>query len=319
MKKMSRKIDDRTYLSYLLQSLNVDDLKQICRDFQIKGYSKFTKVKLIEFILDSLAEEEMSELLKLKELEIVSKTIQLAFDKINGKDRESISGIKIVNPKVHEVELTFKGFNWEVTSFLSITDENIDNPERDCDCRIGSNMGLCNHFWVGFIFSLKQDYFKLKDWNLTVLPKDFEKKIESIILTTQSVKEGKGQKSESIKLVGEDSEDLQFIDLVNKSITVYEGEITVMEKKQQDFQGNITVYYIVSLKKVKIGPRIQKKSDFKEDDIKIIDSLSIRISERLHDANDLKKGVKLSANGKLTKDNFLKMFIVKNIRKIEKL
>jgi len=55
-----------------------------------------------------------------KELEIVSKSIEVAFNKINGDDRESISGIKIVNPKEHEVELTFKGFNWEVSSFLSI-------------------------------------------------------------------------------------------------------------------------------------------------------------------------------------------------------
>ena len=315
---MSRKIDDRTYLGYLLQSLNVNELKQICRDFEIKGFSKLKKSELVEFILDSLAEEEMSELLNQKELEIVSKPIDLAFDKINGQDRESISGIKIVNPKEHEVELTFKGFNWEVTSFLSITDENIENPERDCDCRIGSNMGLCNHFWVGFIFSLKQDYFKLKDWNLTVLPKDFEKRVKSIVLTSQSVMEGKDQKSEAIKLVGEDSEDLQFIDLVDKSITVYEGEITVMEKKQQDFQGNITIYYIVSLKNVKIGPRIQKKSEFNEEDIKIVNNLNIRISEKLYDENDLKKGIILSANGKLMKDNLLKMYIVKNIRKIEK-
>lgn len=316
---MSRKIEDRTYLSYLLQSLNVDDLKQICRDFQIKGFSRFTKVKLIEFILDSIADEEMSELLNQKELEIISKSIELAFDKINGKDRESISNIKIVNPKEHEVELTFKGFNWEVTSFLSITDKNIENPERDCDCRIGSNMGLCNHFWVGVISSLKQDYFKLKDWTLTVLPKDFEKRLGTIVATSQSVKEEKGQDIEYLKLVGKTSEDFQAIQFVDKSITVYEGEITVMEKKQQDFQGNITVYYIVSLKNVKIGPRIQKKSDFKEEDLKIVDNLNIRISEKLHDENDLKKGVKLNANGKLTKDNFLKMYIVKNIRKIEKI
>jgi len=316
---MSRKIEERTYLSYLLQSLNVDDLKQICRDFQIKGYSRFTKVKLIEFILDSIADEEMSELLNQKELEIVSKSIEVAFDKINGDDRESISGIKIVNPKEHEVELTFKGFNWESTSFLSITDKNIDNPERDCDCRIGSNMGLCNHFWVGVISSLKQDYFKLKDWTLTILPKDFKKRVESIESTTQSVKEKNGQDIEYIKLVGKTSDDFQAIHFVDKSITVYEGEITVLEKKQQDFQGNITVYYIVSLKKVKIGPRIKKKSDFKEEDIKIIDDLNLRISEKLHNENDLKKGVKLSANGKLMKDNFLKMYIVKNIRKIEKI
>ena len=95
---MKRKIDDKTYLNYLLQSLNVNELKQICRDFEIKGFSKLTKAKLIEFILDSLAEEEIKDLLKEKELEIISKEIDLALSKINGEDRESIDAIKIVSP-----------------------------------------------------------------------------------------------------------------------------------------------------------------------------------------------------------------------------
>jgi hypothetical protein len=313
---MKRKIDDKTYMNYLLQSLNVNELKQICRDFEIKGYSKLTKAKLIEFILDSLAEEEIKNLLNEKELEIISKEIDLALSKINGEDRESIESIKIVNPDLHEIEITFKGWNWEVTSFLSITKKNIDNPERDCDCRIGSNMGLCNHFWVGFIFSLKEGYFKLKDWTLTVLPKDFEKQMEAIVLKST---EEKGGEPEDLMLLGEGTEDLQFIDFIERSITVYEGKITNLEKKEQDFQGYITVYYIVSLKNVKLGPRIQKQSEFNEEDIKVVDALNLRISERLHDENELKPGDKISANGKLTKDNFLKMYIVKNIRKIEKL
>jgi hypothetical protein len=120
-------------------------------------------------------------------------------------------------------------------------------------------------------------------------------------------------------LLGEGTEDLQFIDFIERSITVYEGKITNLEKKEQDFQGYITVYYIVSLKNVKLGPRIQKQSEFNEEDIKVVDALNLRISERLHDENELKPGDKISANGKLTKDNFLKMYIVKNIRKIEKL
>jgi hypothetical protein len=316
---MKRGIDDKTYLDYLLQSLNVTELKQICKDFKLVGYSKLKKLELIEFILDSLAEEELAELLKQHELEIVSKEIDLAIKKINGEDRETIESIKIVNPDNHEVELTFKGFNWEITSFLSITNKNIDNPERDCDCRIGSNMGFCNHFWVGFIFSLKQEYFTLKDWNLTALPKDFEKRIQSIELRGESPGEEEGEKIEAMRLVNKSSEDFQFMELVNSSITVYEGEITNLEKKEQDFQGNITIYYLTSLKNVKIGPRIQKQSEFKEENIKSVDTLNLRLSEKLHDDNNLKSGDKISANGKLTRDNFLRMYIVKNIRKIEKL
>ena len=224
-----------------------------------------------------------------------------------------------MNPETHEIETNFKGFNWEIKSYLSITKNNIDNPERDCDCRIGSNMGFCNHFWVGFIFSLKEGYFNIKDWSLTVLPKNFEKRIESIVLSEKSISEEGGEKKEKMRLVDKGSEDFQFMELVDNSITIYEGEITNLEKKEQDFQGNITIYYITSLKNVKLGPRIQKQSEFKEEDIKEVDTLNIRISEKLYDENNLKPGEKVSANGKLERDNFLRMYIVKNIRKIEKL
>ncbi len=315
---MKRQIDDRTYLNYLLQSLNVNDLKHLCRDFEIKGFSKLKKLELIDSILDSLAKEEYEELLKQKELEIISSEINLAIKKIKGEDRESLIEVKVVNPDEHEIELFFKGWNWENTSFLSITPNNINNPERDCDCRIGSNMGFCSHFWVGFIFSLKQNYFKLKDWTLTILPEDFEKKIGTIVLTSKLATEKGAEGAETISLVEEGSEDYQYSEYIDKSITIYEGEITKLEKKQQEFQGNITTYYLLTLKDVKIGPRVEKKSDFKEEEITIVDSINLRISERLHDENDLKIGDKLGANGKLTKDNFLKMYIVKNIRKIQK-
>ncbi len=87
---MKRKIDNRKYLNYLLQSLSVDDLKQVCRDFEIKGYSKLKKSDLAEFILDSLSEEELEDLIKQKELDIISDGVNLAFKKINGEDRENI-------------------------------------------------------------------------------------------------------------------------------------------------------------------------------------------------------------------------------------
>ncbi|TFG07032.1 MAG: hypothetical protein EU539_06050 [Promethearchaeota archaeon] len=312
---MKRKVDDKAYLNYLLQSLNVKELKGICKEFEIKGYSRLVKAELIDFILDSLANEELTVLLKDKELEIVSKEIELALNKINGQDRESIESIKIVNPDRHEVEINFKGWNWDVTSYLAIRDDNIDDPERDCDCRVGSNLGFCNHFWVGFIFSLKQEYFKLEDWNLTRLPEDFEKNIESIILSATE----EDDEEEGIKMLDKESEDFQFLEFEDQSITVHEGEIASLEKKEQEFQEYITVYYLAELKNAKFGPRIAKKSEFDEDKVKNVDKLNLRISEKLHDENDLQVGDKVTANGKLTKDNFLKMYIVKNIRKIEKI
>ncbi len=303
-----RKIDDRTYLSYLLQSFNIEKLKNTCKEFGIKGYSKFKKKGLVEFLLDSLAEEEISSLIKEKELDLISGGIQSAVELIKGTTRESIKDIKIINPNDHEVELEFKGMNWETTSFLSITTNNIENPERDCDCRIGSEMGFCVHFWVGFIFSLKQDYFKLSDWNLTVLPDNFDWIIRNIKISAPNT---------PLRLTDVSSDGSQFLDLEGKSISIYEGEIANIERREQVFQEITTIYHLISLTNVRIGPRPQKKSDYKEEDIIETDELTIRISEKLHDENDFKIGDKIKVNGKLTRDNFLRLYIVKNIRKIE--
>ena len=304
-----RKIDERTYLSYIIQSYNIEKLKNICKEFGIKGYSKFKKKELIDYLLDSLSEEEISSFIKEKELDIISDGIQSAIGKIKGTDRESIKNIEIVNPNNHEVEFVFKGMNWETKSFLSITTDNMGNPERDCDCRIGAEMGFCGHFWVGFIFSLKQDYFKLSDWNLTGLPDNFDKIIKNIKISAPD-------SNTPIKLIDESSDGSTFLNLEGKSITIYEGEIDKIEQKEQVFQENITIYYLISLTSVKIGPRLQKKSDYKEGDIIEADELAIRISKKLHEENDLKIGDMISVNGKLTRDNFLRLYIVKNVRKI---
>ncbi len=314
---MNREIDDRNYLNFLLQFLNVDDLKQICRDFEIKGYSKFKKSELIDFILDSLAEEEFKEFLQKKEIDIITDGINLALKKINGENRESVAEIKIVNPEDHEIELLFKGFNWEVQSYLSITPKNIHNPERDCDCRIGSNMGFCSHFWVGFIYSLKQDWFKLKDWSLTILPNNFEEKIKSIKLVDGQLGE-KGEKiKESAVLIDESSSGAKLMGHLDSSITVYECEITEIVERESEFQGNVTRFFMVSLKDVKFGPKLKKASDFREEDTENVENLKVRISEKLQSENSLKKGDKVSFNGKLVKDNFWG-YVIKNVRKISR-
>ena len=291
---MNREIDDKTYLKYLLQSLNADDLKQVCRDFEIKGFSKFKKSELIDFVLDSLAEEELKDFLKQKEGDIISNEINIAMKKINGEDRESITDIKVINDKNHEIELQFKGFNWKSSSYLSITPNNINDPERDCDCRVGSNMGFCNHYWVGFIYSLKKNYFKLSDWKLTSLPKDFGKNVENIV-----IKNG--------KLINEGSPSSLLAK--HTRITIYDAEITDIEEKEDDFQGNITTYYLITLKDIEFGPQLKKKSDYRKEDIEKLDELKIRVSENLFSKEKLKIGNTISCNGGVNKDRVLGMML----------
>ena len=319
MKTLSKKLDDKIYLNYLLQSLNINDLKQICRDFELKGYSRIKKTELVDFILDSLAEEELKELVEQKELEIISNEIQTAIKIINGSYRETISAIKIVNEKNHEIELLFKGFNWEVSSYLSITPENIDDPERDCDCRIGSNNGFCSHFWVGLIFSLKHNYFKLSDWKLTVLPKDFEKKIATIKISTTATSGDKIKGSgKAVGMVDESSTDYQLLKYLNSRITVYKGEITEILERESDFQGNVTIYYIVSLKDVKIGPQLKKDKDYREEDTIKVNELKIRVSDNAYEKVEFKVGDKITCSGGVNKDNFWGL-ILKRVTKLSKI
>ncbi len=311
---MSRKISDEVYLKYLLLSLNKDELKEICRSFNIKGFSKFGKEDLTNFLIDSLAEEEVAELLKEREMDIISREIDRAFNIIRGDERESVQNIKIINPKEHEIEIKFKGFRWTNELYLSIKDTNIFDPERICECRIGSAGGFCPHFWVGFIVSLKKGFFDLKIWTTTKIPKDFKEQLKNIQISTIS----KDKSIEQLRIFDVTSDDVRLLKFLNSRITIYDGTVTDLEFKEDDFQGNITRYYIATLKNGKLGPQIKKKSDFNENQLEEFEEIKARISEKKHIGANLKVGDIISLNGSLTKDNFLDALVLKRVTKIQK-
>jgi hypothetical protein len=312
---MKREIEDRKYLRYLLQSLNKDDIKQICRDYAIRGYSKYNKVDLIEFVLDSLAMEEIQKVINEKEEQIISKEFNTALDIINGKARESLEKISIVNPDRNEIELSFKGFNWTVGSFLSITKNNIENPMRDCDCRSGSNMGLCEHFWVGFIFSLKKGFFDLSEWSLTPFPEKFKERIDSITISFQD-EEQESKEEQTAILIDENSDTSQLMEYIGSRITVLESEIDEVLKQESEFQEIITVYYVLKVKNAKFVPQVDKKSDVEDEEIVEVESLNIRISENAYETIKPQEGDKFGCNGAVNRDNFWG-FILKRATKYE--
>ena len=163
-------IENSLYLKYLLQSYNIPKLKEICKEYEIKGYSKLKKQELISFIIDNLSEEEIQEYIHAYEQKIIDSEFEIGLSIIRTYRPEEPLSLKVINKELSEIETTYKGKNWVTTSFLSINATNINNPERDCDCTTGANMGFCPHFWCNWLFSYRKGYFKLSEWTLTPFP-----------------------------------------------------------------------------------------------------------------------------------------------------
>lgn len=172
-----RKISIIKYLKYLLNSLETSELKEICTNYNMQC-SKLDRNSLIKLIRSSLTDEEERDVINDKEMTFIPEAIKKAFKLLENKQSE-INEIKVVDADTNEVEFRFKG---RPLFYISITPDNIDNPDRDCNCSIGSSMGFCNHFWVGVLYSLKQGYFDASDWTLTPLPDDLMDDIKQLKL-----------------------------------------------------------------------------------------------------------------------------------------
>ncbi len=202
---------------------------------------------------------------------------------INSSLGNTFKGFRIVNANTHEVEMDFEWYKDPSTAFISIDDKDINNPEFDCDCSLGGSGGLCGHFWLGFIFSLKKGYFKLSQWKLTYLPDNFEEKIKGIEITTT--------KSGYFQLIDKSSPEFSLQKYIDGDISITEGEVLKYDKKSYEYQGTTTNYYLVTLKNVLVGSEK-------------IPELKIRLSDKIFEANALTIGDTLETKGKLVKDKF---------------
>ncbi|MBD3195903.1 MAG: hypothetical protein GF317_12650, partial [Candidatus Lokiarchaeota archaeon] len=293
-----RKITDKQYLNYMLQSLSVKEIKKICRDYNVRGYSRFNRQGLINFTIQSLAEEEQREKIGELSLQTVAKNIDLAMKIINYNHTESIEHIEIVNSSNNDIEILFKGFNWETKSFLSFNKHNIDDPTRDCDCRIGRNMGFCSHFWVGFIYSLKKGYFNLSDWTLTPLIVGFEKKIEKFeIIKLPSGKETLANKEYSLGFL---------LNHLGKKVLIHQASLSEFNRREYEWNGKTIVYYLNEITNVKIS------STDKKDDVHHLDRLLVRFSDKTYKRFKLKTVKKINLSGIIQNDSYLGIML-KNV------
>ena len=78
--KIRRKINDKDYIHKLLNFKTKAHLNQICRDYKIKGFSKYSKSELVDFVHNSLTEEQLKIIFELPENLIYTKDINSVID-----------------------------------------------------------------------------------------------------------------------------------------------------------------------------------------------------------------------------------------------
>lgn len=78
--KIRRKVNDKEYIYKLLDLKTNKQLRQICRDYKIRGFSKHGKTELVNFVLNSLTEEQMEEVFEIQVTLIFTETVKSSLD-----------------------------------------------------------------------------------------------------------------------------------------------------------------------------------------------------------------------------------------------
>jgi len=175
-----REVKSRVFLKYLLQSLTINEMNGICKLHKIKGYSVFIREKLIELIIKSLSEFQVRDLIRKYEVEIISRTMKHAlFTMLNLGKKDDINKIRVTMLDSNKIRIIYT--KWDKTQIKHITDfSSMEDPLRVCECKEGKNGGFCAHSWYGVFFAFKRNIIKIADWNLTLLPKNLEKILQSV-------------------------------------------------------------------------------------------------------------------------------------------
>ncbi|MGV9172476.1 MAG: hypothetical protein ACOC35_07905 [Promethearchaeia archaeon] len=173
-----RQIDERTYLGYLLESFTVKKMHGLCKVYQLRGYSKYIRADLINFIQMSPSRVKVREIIYSIESKVIFPGIRKAVTHI--KQMRDMNEIQIQMPVKGQLSIEIHKKRKVMESRIKFTRNTLKDPERTCHCKVGGNQGFCSHFWYGFIFALKMKLFPLQDWTLTSLPKKLKSALSNI-------------------------------------------------------------------------------------------------------------------------------------------
>jgi hypothetical protein len=129
------------------------------KESMIRGYSKFKKDELIDFILSSLADEEKQNILANIQESYIDELFKIAKDYIEGNaEREKLQTIK---PLKNGLKLEFKGWQWENETVIELSKDNT-MTYYNCSCRTGQMGGFCPHLFTGILTLINDEKFNLE-------------------------------------------------------------------------------------------------------------------------------------------------------------
>ncbi|MFX0021805.1 MAG: hypothetical protein ACFE9S_05730 [Candidatus Hermodarchaeota archaeon] len=160
---------------YLLAFSN-QYLKDFCKTYKIKGFSKLNKEEIIDLILNSISKTDFDSFLQdIEEKSLISiiSLVPKYFLKENPTKLDNLSFDK----KNNLLRLNFKGFRWEIATQIHFHNL-IANKEPlkfnyKCDCEYAKDGGFCSHFWVGLLWVFQKFSLQNSRWNKTKLPEIF--------------------------------------------------------------------------------------------------------------------------------------------------
>jgi len=167
---------------YLL-AFTIQDLKDICKQYRIKGFSNLNKEDIINLILKSIPNNIFHSFLKDIEQKSLNSIISLVpkyFKKENPTKLESLQ----FDDKNNIIMLNFKGFKWEIYTniqFLNL-EKNVEplKFKFNCTCEYAKEGGFCSHFWLGMIWGFRKFSINTSRWGKSNLPEIFNELVNKL-------------------------------------------------------------------------------------------------------------------------------------------
>lgn len=173
--------------------LTIADLKTLCKDYQVSGFSKLKKAELIDVLLESLqVRDDFAKIVSQLEEKAINTAFEKSLNILKGTAGEKITRF-IADEEAGSVNVVYRGFKWKIRTELSIRNLTTKSDPLDfdfaCRCQTGQNGGFCEHLWIPLLWFFQKYELDLSRWDASALPGEFESTLGQPIMENLRVLE----------------------------------------------------------------------------------------------------------------------------------
>src|SRR5271157_469356 len=143
-------LENRDVFGKILALFSADELKGLCKEQGFKGFSKYNKADLVNFVSTQMNEEQVPEFLNGMGKKKLHEIIENATSLLCGK---SVAGerLELINIEGDSITATYKGLKWQTEFSACVATISTPRFEFSCDCKAADAGGMCIHFWAAMI------------------------------------------------------------------------------------------------------------------------------------------------------------------------